>query len=173
MCIRDSNLGADGIGVMLDSTSDLTAANVSVTSNGTGTSGKTVIFYKGTGAGHKAINVAIDASALNKGTAVYAENMSITSQGALSIGTSGIGIFVKGTGTNLGYNEGSITLGAGKTGAVGMYTKTAHIVNNAAGVINVNDSSQIGMYAEGSSQALNRGTINLNVDRSCLLYTSC
>ncbi|WP_339007562.1 autotransporter-associated N-terminal domain-containing protein [Fusobacterium varium] len=164
------NLGADGIGVMLDSTSDLTAANVSVTSNGTGTSGKTVIFYKGTGAGHKAINVAIDASALNKGTAVYAENMSITSQGALSIGTSGIGIFVKGTGTNLGYNEGSITLGAGKTGAVGMYTKTAHIVNNAAGVINVNDSSQIGMYAEGSSQALNRGTINLNVDRSTGIY---
>ena len=164
------NLGADGIGVMLDSTSDLTAANVSVTSNGTGTSGKTVIFYKGTGAGHKAINVAIDASALNKGTAVYAENMSITSQGALSIGTSGIGIFVKGTGTNLGYNEGSITLGAGKTGAVGMYTKTAHIVNNAAGVINVNDSSQIGMYAKGSSQALNRGTINLNVDRSTGIY---
>ena len=164
------NLGADGIGVMLDSTSDLTAANVSVTSNGTGTSGKTVIFYKGTGAGHKAINVAIDASVLNKGTAVYAENMSITSQGALSIGTSGIGIFVKGTGTNLGYNEGSITLGAGKTGAVGMYTKTAHIVNNAAGVINVNDSSQIGMYAEGSSQALNRGTINLNVDRSTGIY---
>ena len=164
------NLGADGIGVMLDSTSDLTAANVSVTSNGTGTSGKTVIFYKGTGTGHKTINVAINASALNKGTAVYAENMSITSQGALSIGTSGIGIFVKGTGANLGYNEGSITLGAGKTGAVGMYTKTAHIVNNAAGVINVNDSSQIGMYAEGSSQALNRGTINLNVDRSTGIY---
>ena len=164
------NLGADGIGVMLDSTSDLTAANVSVTSNGTGTSGKTVIFYKGTGAGHKTINVAINASALNKGTAVYAENMSITSQGALSIGTSGIGIFVKGTGTNLGYNEGNITLGAGKTGAVGMYTKTAHIVNNAAGVINVNDSSQIGMYAEGSSQALNRGTINLNVDGSTGIY---
>ena len=164
------NLGADGIGVMLDSTSDLTAANVSVTSNGTGTSGKTVIFYKGTGTGHKTINVAINASALNKGTAVYAENMSITSQGALSIGTSGIGIFVKGTGANLGYNEGSITLGAGKTGAVGMYTKTAHIVNNAAGVINVNDSSQIGMYAEGSSQALNRGTINLNVDGSTGIY---
>ena len=164
------NLGADGIGVMLDSTSDLTAANVSVTSNGTGTSGKTVIFYKGTGAGHKTINVAINASALNKGTAVYAENMSITSQGALNIGTSGIGIFVKGTGTNLGYNEGNITLGVGKTGAVGMYTKTAHIVNNAAGVINVNDSSQIGMYAEGSSQALNRGTINLNVDGSTGIY---
>ena len=165
------NLGADGIGVMLDSTSDLTAPNVSVTSNGTGTSGKTVIFYKGTGAGHKIINTAIDASALNKGTAVYAEDMSITSQGALNIGASGIGIFVKGTGVNLGYNEGNIILGAGKTGAVGMYTKTANIVNKTTGVINVNDSSQIGMYAEGTdNQAINRGTINLNVDGATGIY---
>ncbi|WP_373592126.1 autotransporter-associated N-terminal domain-containing protein, partial [Fusobacterium varium] len=165
------NLGADGIGVMLDSTSDLTAPNVSVTSNGTGTSGKTVIFYKGTGAGHKTINTAIDASALNKGTAVYAEDMSITSQGALNIGASGIGIFVKGTGVNLGYNEGNIILGAGKTGAVGMYTKTANIVNKTTGVINVNDSSQIGMYAEGTdNQAINRGTINLNVDGATGIY---
>ena len=165
------NLGADGIGVMLDSTSDLTAPNVSVTSNGTGTSGKTVIFYKGTGAGHKTINTAIDASALNKGTAVYAEDMSITSQGALNIGASGIGIFVKGTGVNLGYNEGNIILGAGKTGAVGMYTKTANIVNKTTGVINVNDSSQIGMYAEGTdNQAINRGTINFNVDGATGIY---
>ncbi|MHD0316790.1 autotransporter-associated N-terminal domain-containing protein [Fusobacterium sp. THCT1E2] len=162
-------LGSDGIGVMLDSTSDLTAANVNAVSNGTGTSGQTVIFYKGTGADNKAINADIAASTLNKGVAVYAEDMNITSKGALSIGTSGIGIFVKGTKDNTGYNEGNITLGADKTGAVGMYSKTANIANK--GTINVNESSQIGMYVEGNDiQALNKGTINLNADKSTGIY---
>ena len=32
-----------------------------------------------------------------------------------------------------------------------MYTKTANIVNNTAGIIEVRDSSQIGMYAEGTN----------------------
>ncbi|WP_289102791.1 autotransporter-associated N-terminal domain-containing protein, partial [uncultured Fusobacterium sp.] len=165
------NLGADGIGVMLDGTSDLTATDVRVTSNGIGTLGKTVIFYKGEGNTSKEIKVNIDISDLDNGTAVYSENMNITSKGALNIGTAGIGIYVKGTETNSGYNEGNITLGAGKTGAVGMYTKTAHIVNNAAGVINVNEASQIGMYAEGiNSQVINKGTINLNADGTTGIY---
>ncbi len=43
------DLGADGVGVMLDGTSDLTATTVTVTSNNTGTLGKTAIFYKGSG----------------------------------------------------------------------------------------------------------------------------
>ena len=165
------NLGADGIGVMLDGTSDLAATDVWVTSNGIGTLGKTVIFYKGEGNTSKEIKVNIDISDLDNGTAVYSENMNITSKGALNIGTAGIGIYVKGTETNSGYNEGNITLGAGKTGAVGMYTKTAHIVNNAAGVINVNEASQIGMYAEGiNSQVINKGTINLNTDGTTGIY---
>ena len=41
--------------------------------------------------------------------------------------TEGIGIFVKGTSANTGTNAGTIDLVSGKTGAVGMYTKTAGI----------------------------------------------
>ncbi|MDU1912108.1 hypothetical protein [Fusobacterium sp.] len=166
------DLGADGVGVMLDGTSDLTATAVTVTSNNTGTFGKTAIFYNGTGAETKDINVAVNASALDKGTAIYAEDMSVVSSGILSIGTSGVGIYVKGTAINTGTNKGIISLEIGKTGAVGMYTKTANIINDTTiGIINVNDSSQIGMYTEGTNaKAINKGTINLNTDDSTGIY---
>ncbi|WP_462425965.1 autotransporter-associated N-terminal domain-containing protein [Fusobacterium varium] len=166
------DLGADGVGVMLDGTSDLNAATVTVTSNNTGTLGKTAIYYKGTGGETKNISVAVNASALDKGTAIYAEDMSVSSSGALSIGTSGVGIYIKGTASNTGTNKNVITLGAGKTGAVGMYTKTANILNDTTtGIINVNDASQIGMYAEGSGvKAINQGTINLKVDGTTGIY---
>ena len=166
------DLGADGVGVMLDGTSDLSATTVTVTSNNTGTLGKTAIYYKGTGGETKNIGVAVNALALDKGTAIYAEDMSVSSSGALSIGTSGVGIYIKGSSTNTGTNTGTITLGAGKTGAVGMYTKTANILNDTTtGIINVNDASQIGMYAEGSGvKAINQGIINLNVDGTTGIY---
>ena len=165
------DLGADGVGVMADGTSDITATTVTLTSNNTGTLGKTGIFYKGTGSENKSINITIDASALTKGTAVYAENMNITSSGTLGIGQEGVGIFVKGTSANTGTNSGTINLTSGKTGAVGMYTKTANILNNTGGIINVNDSSQIGIYTEGTgNRAINKGTINLNVDGATGIY---
>ena len=165
------DLGANGVGVMADGTSDISATAVTFTSNNTGTLGKTGIFYKGTGSENKSINIAIDASALTKGTAVYAENMNITSSGTLGIGQEGVGIFVKGTSANTGTNSGTINLTSGKTGAVGMYTKTANILNNTGGIINVNDSSQIGIYTEGTgNRAINKGTINLNVDGATGIY---
>ena len=165
------DLGADGVGVMADGTSDISATAVTLTSNNTGTLGKTGIFYKGTGSENKSINIAINASALTKGTAVYAENMNITSSGTLGIGQEGVGIFVKGTSANTGTNSGTINLTSGKTGAVGMYTKTANILNNTGGIINVNDSSQIGIYTEGTgNRAINKGTINLNVDGATGIY---
>ena len=165
------DLGADGVGVMADGTSDITATTVTLTSNNTGTLGKTGIFYKGTGSENKSINIAIDASSLTKGTAIYAENMNITSSGTLGIGQEGVGIFVKGTSANTGTNSGTINLTSGKTGAVGIYTKTANILNNTGGIINVNDSSQIGIYTEGTgNRAINKGTINLNVDGATGIY---
>ena len=165
------DLGANGVGVMVDGTSDISATTVTLTSNNTGTLGKTGIFYKGTGSENKSINITIDASALTKGTAVYAENMNITSSGTLGIGQEGVGIFVKGTSANTGTNSGTINLTSGKTGAVGMYTKTANILNNTGGSININDSSQIGMYAEGAgNKAINKGVINLNVDGTTGIY---
>ncbi len=124
-------------------TSDLTATTVTVTSNNTGTLGKTAIFYKGSGTETKSINVAVNASALDKGTAVYAEDMNVVSSGTLGIGKDGIGIYVKGSATNTGTNQGIINLTSLKTGAVGMYTKTSNILNNTAGVINVNDITQV------------------------------
>ena len=166
------DLGADGVGVMADGTSDITATSVTLTSNNTGTLGKTGIFYKGdSGTESKTIGVAVNASAFDKGTAIYVENMNITSSGTLNIGKEGVGIFVKGNSTQTGTNTGTIDLTSGKTGAVGMYTKTANILNNTSGIINVNDTSQIGMYAEGTgNKATNKGTINLNVDSSTGIY---
>ncbi|WP_462424522.1 autotransporter-associated N-terminal domain-containing protein, partial [Fusobacterium ulcerans] len=165
------DLGADGVGVMLDGTSDITATSVIVTSNNTGTLGKTAIFYKGTGSETKNINIAVNASALAKGTAIYAEDMNIVSSGTLDIGTSGIGIYIKGSMTNTGTNQGTINLTSSETGAVGMYTKTSNILNNTTGIINVNDVTQVGMYAEGTNaKAINKGTINLNVDGTTGIY---
>ncbi|BBA51194.1 putative autotransporter [Fusobacterium varium] len=166
------DLGADGVGVMADGTSDITATSVTLTSNNTGTLGKTGIFYKGTlGTESKTIGVTVNASALDKGTAIYIENMNITSSGTLNVGKDGVGIFVKGNSTQTGTNTGTIDLTSGKTGAVGMYTKTANIVNDTAGIIEVRDSSQIGMYAEGiNNKAANMGAIKLNVDGSTGIY---
>ncbi|MDU1893112.1 MAG: hypothetical protein E6767_20740, partial [Dysgonomonas sp.] len=170
-------LGSDGVGVMLNGKSEVTATTLTL--NGTGTpdvKGKTGIFYRGTGTETKNINVAVNASALDKGTAVYVEDMNVESSGALSIGISGVGIFVKetgaNTGANTGTNKGTIDLASGKTGAVGMYTKTSNIVNDiSTGIININDASQIGMYAEGmNSKAINKGKINLKVDSSTGIY---
>ncbi|GAA6323371.1 hypothetical protein F350042L8_04690 [Fusobacterium ulcerans] len=166
------DLGADGVGVMVDGTSDISAASVTLTSNNTGTLGKTGIFYKGSlGTESKTIGVAVNASALDKGTAIYVENMNVTSSGTLNVGKEGVGIFVKGNLTQTGTNTGTIDLTAGKNDAVGMYTTTANLLNNTGGSINVNDTSQIGMYAEGANRkATNKGTINLNVDSSTGIY---
>ncbi|MEH1739253.1 autotransporter-associated N-terminal domain-containing protein [Fusobacterium varium] len=166
------DLGADGVGVMVDGASTISANSVTLTSNNTGTLGKTGIFYKGTlGTENQNVGVNINASALDKGTAIYVENMNVTSSGTLNVGKEGVGIFVKGNSTQIGTNTGTIDLTSGKTGAVGMYTKTANIVNDTAGIIEVRDSSQIGMYAEGTNnKATNTGTINLNVDSSTGIY---
>ncbi|UYI78468.1 MAG: autotransporter-associated N-terminal domain-containing protein [Fusobacterium varium] len=166
------DLGADGVGVMVDGASTISANSVTLTSNNTGTLGKTGIFYKGTlGTEDQNVGVNINASALDKGTAIYVENMNVTSSGTLNVGKEGVGIFVKGNSTQIGTNTGTIDLTSGKTGAVGMYTKTANIVNDTAGIIEVRDSSQIGMYAEGTNnKATNTGTINLNVDSSTGIY---
>ena len=169
------NLSSNGIGVIIDGTSTIATTVTNIVLNSVGeadTSGKTGIFYKGdSGTESKTIGVAVNASALDKGTAIYVENMNVTSSGTLNVGKEGVGIFVKGNSTQTGTNTGNIDLTSGKTGAVGMYTKTANILNGTGGVINVNDVSQIGMYAEGAgSKATNKGKINLNVDKTIGIY---
>ena len=164
-------LGSDAIGIMTDGTSTITATNVTLESNsGTDTDGKTAVYYKGSTSGtdNKSISLNIDAENFDKGTAVYAENMNLASSGALKVGTSGVGIFVKGTAANTGKNTGSIELGT-KEGAVGMYTKTSTISNESN--IKVGHSSQIGMYAEGTDgKVLNTGNINLSTDNTKGIY---
>ncbi len=165
------DLGANAIGVMLDGTSDISATNLTLTSNNVGLNGKTGVFYKGTGGESKSLNLGIDASTLEKVTSIYIENMNVSSSGTLKVGKEGVGIFAKGTSANTGTNIGTIELSTGKTGAVGMYSKTANVANITTGVINVNDSSQIGMYVEGlGNKAINTGIINLNVDSSTGIY---
>ncbi|MCB8564692.1 autotransporter-associated N-terminal domain-containing protein [Fusobacterium ulcerans] len=167
-------LGSDGIGIMADGASTITATNVILGSNaGTDDSGKTGVFYKGSASGidNKSIGLNINAENLDKGTAIYVENMNVTSSGTLNVGKEGIGIFVKGNSTQTGTNTGTIDLTAGKNDAVGMYTTTANLLNNTGGSINVNDTSQIGMYAEEANhKATNKGTINLNADNSTGIY---
>ena len=168
------NLGSDGIGVMVDGTSSITATSV-ILAGGSDTNGKTGIFYKGssTGSDIQNINLTIDASDFVKGTAIYVQDMTVESSGNLTVGTEGIGIFVakKVTGAAAGTNEGTIDLGASEN-AIGMYGKDTSIANEASnGVINVGNSSQIGMYAEGANgKVTNTGTINLNVDGAKGIY---
>ncbi len=164
-------LGADGIGVMVDGTSNITATSVTLTAgSGTDVNGKTGIFYKGTGSESQSIGIAIDASAFDKGTAVFVENMNLSSGGQIDVGKDGVGIFLKGnTSANTATNTGIINLTGTKTGAVGMYTKIGKIINT--GTINVNNSTHIGMYAEGTGNTVaNENIINLNVNNSTGIF---
>ncbi|WP_339010142.1 autotransporter-associated N-terminal domain-containing protein [Fusobacterium varium] len=164
-------LGADGIGVMADGTSSITATSVTLAAGaGTDVNGKTGIFYKGTGSELQSINVAVDASAFDKGTAIFVEKMNLSSGGQIDVGKDGVGIFLKGnTSANTATNTGTINLTGTKTGAVGMYTKLGKIINT--GTINVNNSTHIGMYAEGTGNTVANGNIiNLNVSNSTGIF---
>ena len=164
-------LGADGIGVMADGTSSITATSVTLAAGaGTDVNGKTGIFYKGTGTETQNINIAVNASAFDKGTAIFVEKMNLSSGGQIDVGKDGVGIFLKGnTSANTATNTGTINLTGTKTGAVGMYTKLGKIINT--GTINVNNSTHIGMYAEGTGNTVANGNIiNLNVNNSTGIF---
>ena len=164
-------LGIDGIGVMADGTSSITATSVTLAAGaGTDVNGKTGIFYKGTGTETQNINIAVNASAFDKGTAIFVEKMNLSSGGQIDVGKDGVGIFLKGnTSANTATNTGTINLTGTKTGAVGMYTKLGKIINT--GTINVNNSTHIGMYAEGSGNTVANGNIiNLNVNNSTGIF---
>ncbi|PWM28866.1 MAG: autotransporter-associated N-terminal domain-containing protein, partial [Limosilactobacillus fermentum] len=174
------NLGSDGIGVMVDGTSKITASTVTLESkeNTVDINGKTGIFYKGssTGSDNKEITLTIDASNFVKGTAIYVQDMDVTSSGSLTVGTEGIGIFVAKTDegaaeSRTGTNKGTIELGA-KENAIGMYGKDTSIANETGnGIININHSSQIGMYADGANgKVSNTGIINLEVNGATGIY---
>ncbi|MHD0318791.1 autotransporter-associated N-terminal domain-containing protein [Fusobacterium sp. THCT1E2] len=172
------NLGSDGIGVMIDGTSTITANSVTLTSVGADINGKTGIFYKGTAIGSDSqdINLTIDASGFVKGTAVYVQDMDVKSSGNLTVGTEGIGIFVAKTDEGVaisrtGTNKGTIKLGASEK-AIGIYGKDTNIANDAiTGIINVGHSSQIGMYADGTNgKVTNIGAINLKIDGATGIY---
>ena len=172
------NLGSDGIGVMIDGTSTITANSVTLTSVGADINGKTGIFYKGTATGSDSQNIDLDINASNfvKGTAIYVQDMDVTSSGSLTVGTEGIGIFVAKTGagqviSRTGTNEGIIELGASEK-AIGIYGKDTNIANDAiTGIINVGHSSQIGMYADGTNgKVTNIGAINLKIDGATGIY---
>ncbi|WP_339099796.1 autotransporter-associated N-terminal domain-containing protein [Fusobacterium ulcerans] len=174
------NLGSDGIGVMVDGTSKITTSTVTLESkeNTVDINGKTGIFYKGSSTGSDSQDIDLDINASNfvKGTAIYVQDMDVTSSGTLTVGTEGIGIFVAKTDegaaeSRTGTNKGTIELGA-KENAIGMYGKDTTIANEAGnGIININLSSQIGMYADGANgKVSNTGIINLEVNGATGIY---
>ena len=171
------NLGSDGIGVMIDGTSRITATGNVTLNSATGAiddKGKIGIFYKGsaTGSDSKDINLNINASNFVKGTAMYVQDMTVESSGNLTVGTEGIGIFVaKKDAAATGTNKGTINLGTSER-AIGMYGKDTAIANETGnGIINIDHSSQIGMYATGGNgKVTNTGVINLNVDKATGIY---
>ena len=167
-------LGANGIGVMLDGTSNLSATPTNVTFTSTDTvSGKTGIYYEGTGAEVKSVNVNATATDLEKGTVIYGKNININSEGILNIGKGGIGIYIESDTPNINKatNKGTINLGVGQTDAIGMYTESAHIINDILANINVDSSSQIAMFAENSGSTItNKGNIALNEDGAIGIY---
>ena len=60
------NIGSDGIGVMLDGKSDISAASLTLTGTGIDINGKTGIFYRGTGNESKNVSIDIKLQILKK-----------------------------------------------------------------------------------------------------------
>lgn len=166
-------LGSDGIGVMLDGTSTIassaTTLTLGVTPGTADTEGKVGLLYKGTGSESQNVTLGIDAQNFDKGVAIYADNMSVTSSGNIQVGKDGVGIYLKGT--NTATNQGIIDLVSGKTGAVGMYTNSGNVVNDTMGTININDASQIGVFASGNGSSVeNKGNINIDTNGATGIY---
>lgn len=67
------NIGSDGIGVMLDGKSDISAASLTLTGTGIDIDGKTGISGQRTGS-NKNVSIDIKCFKFEKGTAIYAEN---------------------------------------------------------------------------------------------------
>jgi hypothetical protein len=166
-------LGEEAIGIILDKTSVLSDTSL-ITAQATTTAGnKMVVALRSTTGSNdpaaQTLNLNIDTSALDKGTAIYVWNRgaaatTISSTGNITTGTDGVGIYTE---NGHSTNDGTITLAATGDRAVGMYTKNGGIVNGAGGVINVNKQGQIGMAATSASGGIiNNGTINLNAGQA-------
>ena len=161
------NLGTDAIGVMVDGTSQISGVNITLKSNGNSNKERIGIFYKGTGNENTNVNINLDAEDMEKGIALYAENMnSFNSTGAIKVGENGTGIYVKnGNGTN----RGTINLVTGKNNAIGMGAVQGTVTNT--GTITLNSSSQIGMTGLGNGSIVkNTNLIDIKPDKGIGIY---
>jgi hypothetical protein len=162
-------LGEEAIGIILDKTSRISDTGTITAQAATATGNKMVVALRSTTGSNdpaaQTLALNIDTSALDKGTAIYVQNRgaaatTISSTGALTIGTDGVGIYVDhGHATN----NGTITLDPAGARAVGMYSAYGEIVNGATGQITVNTQGQIGMADKGgNANIINNGVITLN-----------
>ena len=161
------NLGTDAIGVMVDGTSQISGSSITLKSNGNSNKERIGIFYKGTGNENTNVNINLDAEAMEKGIALYSENMnSFNSTGNIKVGENGTGIYIKnGNGTN----RGIINLVTGKNNAIGMGVAQGTITNT--GTITLNSSSQIGMTGLGNGSIVkNTNLINIKPDKGIGIY---
>ena len=120
---------------------------------------------------------------ISSSSASTGDNFGIYSVGAVnntgnidfSAGDGNVGIYVNGA-SGYAKNSGIINTGKSNTAAqkyaIGMAAKDgATIENISGGVINVNDTNGIGMYAKGAgSKAINRGDINLSGQNAIGMY---
>ena len=161
------NLGTDAIGVMVDGTSQISGSSITLKSNGNSNKERIGIFYKGTGNENTNVNINLDAEAMEKGIALYSENMnSFNSTGNIKVGENGTGIYIKnGNGTN----RGIINLVTGKNNVIGMGVAQGTITNT--GTITLNSSSQIGMTGLGNGSIVkNTNLINIKPDKGIGIY---
>ena len=155
-------LGDDAIGVSADAGSEITADKVVLAAENSSTN-KTGIYYKGTGAEERSVQIDISGRDFDGGIALYGENTNLTSKGLLDIGENGVGIFIKGE--NRGTNSGTINLA--KNGSIGMYTAEGTLVNEST--INMDGLNQTGIYSSGK-EVVNDGDINLNTASGVGIY---
>ena len=160
-------LSADSIGIALNPTSLLTASFGTITDNAP-TGEKILLAINGAATGATQItSLAIPTSALNLSTinnmtALYVQGATGATNNStnLELGSNSVGVYVKNGDAS---NVGLITLGTGKTKAVGMFTKDGTIINNATGSISLSDNTQFGMVAMNATGfAINNGAISLN-----------
>jgi hypothetical protein len=172
-------LGEEGIGIVLDKTSRISDTSTIVAQAATTAGNKMVVALRSTSGVNdpaaQTLNLNINTSALDKGTAIYiwnrgAAGTTIASTGTLTIGTDGVGIYVE---NGHGSNTGNIALSASADNAVGMYTKNGGIINDTTGTIVVNKTGQLGMVGKTTAGILeNKGTISLNAIGATGIFVS-
>jgi hypothetical protein len=171
-------LGEDAIGLVLDPNSVLDPAatfGTVTTSTANGDKMLVAVVAPSLNTTAQTLKIGADASGTDKLTILYAQNRSNvvldTTASPNKVGKEGVGVYVDNGGVT---NKSTIELVAAGDKAVGMYTAAnGTIVNDTAGVIQINKGDQLGMVAKGAAAtATNNGQIDINANGATGIYVS-